>query len=75
MFKLPKNILGWIATVIIMFAVCSPITGSLAGILFISQNVNSLFTVILGILCGIIIAFYTPIIKNYFKAILFLLTK
>lgn len=75
MFKLPKNILGWIATVIIMFAVCSPITSSLAGILFISQNVNSLITVLLGVLCGIIIAFYAPIIKNYFKEILSLLIK
>lgn len=75
MFKLPKIIFTWIATVIIMFAVCSPITGSLAGILFISQNVNSLITVLLGVLCGIIIAFYTPIINDYFKHILHLLTK
>ena len=59
MFKLPKNIFGWITTVIIIFAVCSPITGSLAGILFISQNVNSLVTVLLGILCGLIIGYRT----------------
>ena len=75
MSKLSRNLLGWIATIIIIFAVSTPITSSLTGILFISQNINSLITVLLGILCGLIISYYAPIIKYYFTCILYLLTR
>lgn len=69
MFKLGKNIFIWIATALIMFALCSPITGSLLGLLFISQNVNSLLTVLLGIICGVILAYYLPLIIVDFRNI------
>lgn len=75
MFKLPNKIFLWIATALIIFALCSPMTGILAGILFISQNVNSLITVLLGILCGIIISFYRPIITDSFNFIFHLFLK
>lgn len=66
MFRHTKNIFIWIMTVVIMFALCSPVTGSLLGLLIISQNVNSLATVFVGVIGGIIIAYYFPIIANDF---------
>lgn len=62
MFKLPKNIMLGIATLIIMFAICAPITGFLTGILIASQNVNYLLTILLDILGVVVVAVYLPII-------------
>lgn len=75
MFKSAKNIFIWIATALIIFALCSPITSSLLGLLFISQNVNSLLTVLLGIICGAILTYYIPLIVVDFRNISKLLKK
>lgn len=68
MLKLPKQIC-LIVTLVILFAMCSPIIGSLAGLLFISQNVNPQITVMLGAIVGIAIKYYLPIIQEYFNNI------
>ena len=62
MLKVSKNIMIWLASVIIMFSLCSPIIGYLTGLLIVSQNVNSLLSTVL-IIVGIAICFiYLPTI-------------
>lgn len=70
-----KKMFFSVASAIIIFALCFPMISCLAGLLFISQNVNSLITVLLGILCGIIISFYRPIITDSFNFIFHLFLK
>ena len=72
MFKLPKQIC-LIATFILMFALCSPILSYLAWVLILSQNVSSLIAMLLGVLVGISIYYYLPVICDYSKYIFNLL--
>ena len=70
-----KDIIGYIATIIIMFAICTPVTGLITGVLFMSQNFNSLIAVLLGIVVGILIYYYVPIVCYYFDNIFKLLKR
>ena len=74
MFKMPRFIY-WIATFIVMFAICSPFSGYLLGVLLISQNVNSLLALLLAVIIGISLYYYLPIVQDYFKSIFNLLQK
>lgn len=74
MFKLPKQTC-LLATFILMFAICSPILGYILGVILISQNVNSILTLLLGVLIGITLCYYLPIIYNYFNCIFNLFQK
>lgn len=68
MFKLPKQIY-LLATFIVMFAICSPILGYILGVILISQNASSIVTLLLGVLIGVTLYYYLPIIHNYFNYI------
>lgn len=74
MFKLPKQVY-LLATFILMFAICSPILCYILGVILISQNVNSIATLLLGVLIGITLYYYLPIIHNYFNCIFNLFQK
>lgn len=70
MNKNSNNIVVYIATIILMFALCTPITSLMIGVLFLSQNFNSLIAVILGILIGGMLYYYIPIIYSHFNNML-----
>lgn len=69
MFKMPSKNFYWIASMIIIFSLSFPTVGFLSGLLFISQNVSSLMTVILGVICGVLLSAFIPTIRNSFNYI------
>ena len=70
-----RKIIYWIAAIIIVSAMCSPVTGTIASMLIMSQSVNSIIGVMLGVISGVMIACYAPVMYNYFKEILKLFLK
>lgn len=57
-----KNIFIGVLTAFIIFALTSPLSGSLLGLLIISQNVSSLVSVFVGVIGGVIIGYFFPLI-------------